>query len=107
MDVITTNTLGLSEAEVALLEATLAQAHEDNRQILPPNSESLLIDESSSRFSSAIWFKEIGKQIVTLAGLGGIGSYVAFLLGRLKVSQIIIYDDDTVDETNLSGQMFS
>lgn len=107
MDVITTNTLGLSEAEVALLEATLAQAHEDNRQILPPNSESLLIDESSSRFSSAIWFREIGKQIVTLAGLGGIGSYVAFLLGRLKVSQIIIYDDDTVDETNLSGQMFS
>lgn len=108
MDEITTDNLGLSEEEEALLQATLEQAHEDdNREILPLNSESLLIDESSSRFSSAIWFNKIGEQIVTLAGLGGIGSYVALLLGRLKVSRLVIYDDDIVDGTNLSGQLFA
>ena len=108
MDEITTDNLGLSEAEEALLQATLEQAHEDdNREILPLNSESLLIDESSSRFSSAIWFNKIGEQTVTLAGLGGIGSYVALLLGRLKVSRLVIYDDDIVDGTNLSGQLFA
>lgn len=108
MDEITTDNHFLSEAEEALLEATLEQAHEDdNREILPLNSESLLIDESSSRFSSAIWFSKIGEQTVTLAGLGGIGSYVAFLLGRLKVDRLVIYDDDIVDATNLSGQLFA
>lgn len=108
MDEITTDNSGLSEAEEALLQATLEQAHEDdNREVLPLNSESLLIDESSSRFSSAIWFSKIGEQIVTLAGLGGIGSYVAFLLGRLKVDRLVIYDNDIVDGTNLSGQLFA
>lgn len=108
MDEITTDNPGLSEAEEALLQATLEQAHEDdNREILPLNSESLLIDESSSRFSSAIWFSKIGEQSVTLAGLGGIGSYTAFLLGRLKVNRLVIYDDDIVDGTNLSGQLFA
>lgn len=108
MDEITTNSLGLSEAEEALLQATLEQAHEgSNRETLPPNSETLLIDESSSRFSSAIWFNKIGEQEVTLAGLGGIGSYTAFLLGRLKVNRLVVWDNDTVDGTNLSGQLFS
>ena len=108
MDEITTNNSGLTDAEEALLQATLEQAHEgDNRETLPLNSKSLLIDESSSRFSSAIWFNKIGEQIVTLAGLGGIGSYVALLLGRLKVSRLVIYDDDIVDGTNLSGQLFA
>lgn len=108
MDEITTNSLGLSEAEEALLQATLEQAHEgSNQETLPPNSETLLIDESSSRFSSAIWFNKIGEQEVTLAGLGGIGSYTAFLLGRLKVNRLVVWDNDTVDGTNLSGQLFS
>lgn len=97
---------GLSEEETTMLEAALVEAHEENSEILPPNSPSLLIDESSSRFSSAIWFNKIGEQTVVLAGLGGIGSYVAFLLGRLKVARLIIYDDDIVDETNLSGQLY-
>lgn len=101
------NSLGLSEEEEAMLNEALVQAHESNDDILPTNSNTLLIDESASRFSSAIWFDEIGKQTVTLAGLGGIGSYVAYLLGRLKVNRLIIYDDDIVDNTNLSGQLYS
>ena len=42
---------------------------------LPTNSESLLIDESSSRFSGAIWADKIREQSVTLAGIGGIGRF--------------------------------
>ena len=63
MDEITTNNSGLTDAEEALLQATLEQAHEgDNRETLPLNSKSLLIDESSSRFSSAIWYENIQKK---------------------------------------------
>lgn len=108
MDEITTNNSVLSEEEEALLQATLEQAHEkSDRGDLPLNSQSLLIDESSSRFKSAIWFNKICEQTVTLAGLGGIGSYTAFLLGRLKIARLVIWDNDIIDDTNLSGQLFS
>lgn len=108
MDEIITNNSFLSEEEATLLEEALRQVHEgDNQNNLPPNSKSLLIDESLSRFSSAIWFDKIKEQTVTLAGLGGIGSYVAFLLSRLKINRLILWDDDIVDEANLSGQLFS
>lgn len=104
MDEITN--IGLTEEESTLLEAALIEAHERSND-LPVNSKTLLIDESTSRFNSAIWFEEIRKQTVILAGLGGIGSWVSFLLGRLKVASIILYDDDRVDGTNLSGQLFA
>lgn len=104
MDEITN--IGLTEEESTLLESALIEAHERSNN-LPVNSKTLLIDESTSRFNSAIWFEEIRKQTVILAGLGGIGSWVAFLLGRLKVASMILYDDDRVDGTNLSGQLFA
>lgn len=108
MDIPVNSPIGLSAEEENLLEELLSEAHnDDGREILPKNPSSILIDESTSRFSGAEWFGEIQKQHITLAGLGGIGSYVAFLLGRLKVSRLIIYDDDIVDNTNLSGQLFS
>jgi hypothetical protein len=34
------------------------------------------------------------------------GSYVGFLLARVKPKAIFIYDDDTVDEANMSGQLY-
>lgn len=105
MDEITTS--GLTAEESELLDEALAQAHEEDPNTLPVNSRTLLLDETSSRFNSALWFEEIGKQTVTLAGLGGIGSYVAFLLGRLKIRQLNLFDDDRVDASNLSGQLFS
>ena len=33
-------------------------------------------------------------------------SYVAFLLSRLRPYKIIMYDDDTVEEANISGQLY-
>lgn len=63
-------------------------------------------NESSSRFSSAIWYEKIRQQTIVLAGLGGIGSFVAFLLSRMHPASLFIYDDDTVETVNMSGQMF-
>lgn len=100
------NPEGLTDEEVALLEQALIEAHE-KENILPENSPSLLVDDSTSRFSSAVWFNKIQEKSVILAGLGGIGSYVAYLLGRFKIHNLTIYDDDVVEAGNLSGQMFT
>lgn len=63
--------------------------------------------ESTQRFSSAIWHKKIQEQEIILAGVGGIGSYVLFLLSRMKPRQIYVYDPDTVEYVNLAGQLYS
>lgn len=92
----------LSEEEQAILD----QAVEDAHQEIPTNSATLLVDEATSRFSSAIWYENIQKKIVTLAGVGGIGSYVGFLLARMKPAFMFIYDDDIVEAVNMSGQLY-
>lgn len=74
---------------------------------IPLNSDSILVSEETSRFSGAVWFDKIQEKTVTLAGLGGIGSYVAFLLGRLHPAALYLYDDDVVEAGNLSGQLYS
>lgn len=74
---------------------------------IPVNSESVLVSEETSRFSGAIWFDNIQHKQVILAGLGGIGSYVAFLLSRLHPESIYVYDDDIVESANMSGQLYS
>lgn len=75
--------------------------------IIPPNSDSLLVREDTSRFSSATWYQAIQDKIITLAGVGGIGSYVGFLLARVHPKSMFIYDDDTVEAANMSGQLYS
>ena len=92
----------LSEEEQAILD----QAVEDAHQEIPTNSATLLIDEATSRFSSAIWYENIQKKTVILAGVGGIGSYVGFLLARMKPASMFIYDNDIVEAVNMSGQLY-
>lgn len=94
--------LELSEEEQAILD----QAVEDAHQEIPTNSATLLVDEATSRFSSAIWYENIQKKTVILAGVGGIGSYVGFLLARMKPASMFIYDDDIVEAANMSGQLY-
>lgn len=65
----------LSEEEQVVLD----QAVEDAHQEIPVNSETLLVDDTTSRFSSAIWYENIQKKTVILAGVGGIGRF-----GNLK-----------------------
>lgn len=93
----------LSEEEQAILD----QAVEDAHQEIPTNSATLLVDEATSRFSSAIWYENIQKKTVILAGIGGIGSWVALLLARLKPASMFIYDNDIVESANMSGQLYS
>ena len=93
----------LSEEEEKLLAQVVEEAHNE----IPTNSGSLLVDESTSRFSSAIWYEAIQKKTIILAGVGGIGSYVGFLLARMKPAALFIYDPDVVETANMSGQLYS
>lgn len=93
----------LSDEEMAFLDQVVEEAHAE----IPLNSKSLLVDETTSRFSSAIWYDAIKNKKIILAGVGGIGSYVGFLLARMKVSQLFIFDPDIVEVANMSGQLYS
>lgn len=93
----------LSEEEEELLAQVLEEVHNE----IPTNSGSLLIDESTSRFSSAIWYEAIQKKTIVLAGVGGIGSHLGFLLARMKPAALFIYDPDIVETVNMSGQLYS
>lgn len=84
----------------------MAFGKKGRKPTIPENSGSLHVDETTSRFSGAIWYENIQKKTVTIAGVGGIGSYVTFLLGRMKPFKIILYDPDIVEAANLSGQLY-
>lgn len=75
--------------------------------LLPVNHTSIEIDEKTLRFSGADWYHKMQEQVIVLAGLGGIGSWTALLLSRMQPNQIIMYDDDVIDRTNLAGQLYS
>lgn len=74
---------------------------------IPLNSSTLLVDESTTRFSGAEWFNEIQKARIIVAGIGGIGSNVAFQLARMIPANLTLYDDDNVEMVNMAGQLFS
>lgn len=92
---------------VSIEESVIREEPEPQNPEIPVNSSSILVSETTSRFSSALWFNAVQAKTVTLAGLGGIGSYVAFLLSRLNVHALSLYDDDIVEAGNLSGQLYS
>ena len=94
-------------SEPAYPHAPEGSEQEEPNEPIPENSRSLLIREETSRFSSAVWFDKVQEKRITLAGLGGIGSYTAFLLSRLRPDEIIMYDDDIVEEANMSGQLYN
>jgi len=92
----------LTEEEERMLNEALEEAHKE----IPENSNSILVSQTTSRFSSAIWYDKIKEQDIILAGVGGIGSYIAFLLARMLPKSLYIYDDDVVEEGNMSGQLY-
>lgn len=59
---------------------------------------------SRDRIKEAPWYQP--DQTVTVGGLGSIGSWLVFMLGRI-INTIYVYDFDTVEEHNLTGQLFS
>ena len=75
-------------------------------QPIPLNPESLYVEDNVSRFRGAPWFREIQTKYISIIGLGGIGSYVAFFLSRCQPGRLLLYDSDIVEEANLSGQLY-
>lgn len=74
---------------------------------IPLNSPTLLLDESTTRFSGAEWYNEIQKKNIIIAGCGGIGSNLAFQLSRMHPAHMVLYDDDTVETVNMAGQLYA
>jgi sulfur carrier protein ThiS adenylyltransferase len=50
--------------------------------------------------------EKLGQSVVGIAGLGGLGSNVAFALARSGVGKLIIADFDNVEQSNLNRQQF-
>lgn len=73
---------------------------------IPLNSGSLAVDETTTRFSGAIWYEQLQTKSIILAGVGGIGSYIGFLLARMKPARLVIFDNDVVEAVNMSGQLY-
>lgn len=61
----------------------------------------------NDRIKGYNWFKKAKESITIVGGAGGIGSYLTFYLSRVGVSQIHVFDFDTIEEHNLAGQLFS
>ena len=104
-------------SDLELLERTLEEVHNgsinnnteteelENKEI-PENSKTIEVDDYTSRFSGANWYDEIQSKTIIIAGCGGIGSNTVFQIARMKPYNIIIYDNDTIETGNISGQLF-
>lgn len=58
-----------------------------------------------ARFQDAIWYDPSFPGMITLGGAGGIGSWLALLLARAGYD-LVVYDPDVIDETNMAGQLY-
>lgn len=63
-------------------------------------------NEYRQRFSGAQWAETIANKTVSVIGVGGIGSWTALLLARFGVANVLLVDNDTVENSNISGQLY-
>lgn len=87
-------------------EVPVAPPTSEEKVRIKPNSPTLLVDESTSRFSGTEWYNEIQKASIIIAGQGGIGSNLSFQLARMIPKKMTLYDDDIVELVNMAGQLF-
>lgn len=88
-------------------ESESSEEHQETEAHLSEISPTLLIDDSTSRFSGTEWYNTVKTLRICIAGLGGIGSHLAFNIGRLSPHIVFLYDDDRVESVNLSGQLYT
>lgn len=60
-----------------------------------------------SRVSMLIDINQLKNKTVAIAGIGGVGGYVAESLARSGVGKLILVDYDVVDETNINRQIIA
>lgn len=106
----------LNNEETRILEELMENPQSFTEPVVKPNTEAieqltenpefLRVNTVTSRFKDAEWFKAMKDISVSVIGLGGIGSHVAFLLSRLQVKYLYFYDNDKVESVNLAGQLF-
>lgn len=94
-----------SEVEETQEEEGREEGQEEEREEEVSNQPDV-IDDSRSRFSGASWFDKFNDLSITLAGLGGIGSWAAIHIARLNFDTVYLYDPDYVETANMSGQLF-
>mgnify|MGYP001156480848 FL=1 len=92
----------LTREQEELLNNVIEEVHKEI-----PENPSVEVDTDTLRFSAASWFEKIQEVTVLLAGCGGIGSYVAYFLSRVKPYKIILFDPDNMEGVNMAGQLFS
>jgi molybdopterin/thiamine biosynthesis adenylyltransferase len=61
------------------------------------------INPLTSRFNEAIWYNP--NVSIVVGGVGGIGSYLSFLLARQEAN-LYLYDFDLIETHNLGGQLY-
>lgn len=61
--------------------------------------------ETNLRFKDLEWAIPSKEETAVVIGVGGIGSWLVLFLSRIGV-ELYIYDDDVIDQTNMSGQHY-
>lgn len=64
-------------------------------------------NERTQRLIGLDGCEKIGRKHVVIAGVGGVGSYVAEALCRSGIGKITLVDPDVVDPTNLNRQLIA
>lgn len=93
-------------------DVTTTESHTDSPtsaeglEKIPEISKTHFMSDAVSRFQGASWYGTVENLHVTVVGCGGIGSWTAFLVKRLNVKTITLFDNDSIEVNNLSGQLF-
>lgn len=78
----------------------------ETQEKIPEISKTHFMSDAVSRFQGASWYGTVENLHVTVVGCGGIGSWTTLLVKRLNVKTITLFDNDSVEVNNLSGQLF-
>ena len=65
-----------------------------------------LLRQGLKRYVPEDRLARLGELRLGIAGLGGIGSNVAFMLARTGLSRFVLVDEDTVEPSNLNRQFY-